>query len=72
MLLMREASITGASERGSGPGNLDFFGPQMALAFGLNASSHYPKNSRFPGPNPLPLALVMDAARIKNITHGAA
>jgi hypothetical protein len=30
-----------------------------------------PKKSGFPGPNPLPLALLMDAARIKSITHGA-
>jgi hypothetical protein len=29
------------------------------------------RNSRFPGPNPLPLAHVMDAARIKSIMHGA-
>jgi hypothetical protein len=30
-----------------------------------------PNNSQFPGPNPLPLDLVKDAARIKSITHGA-
>ncbi len=30
-----------------------------------------PKNSRFPGPNPLPLSQVISAARIKSITHGA-
>jgi hypothetical protein len=30
---------------------MEFFGPQMAQG---------PKNSRIPGPNPLPLALVMD------------
>jgi hypothetical protein len=48
---------------------LDFFGPQMSLAYRLNAISQGPKKSRFPGPNPLPLALVMDAARIKSITH---
>jgi hypothetical protein len=29
------------------------------------------KNLGFQGPNPLPLALAMDAARIKSITHGA-
>jgi hypothetical protein len=56
---------------GVGPWNLNFFGPQMALAYRLNAISQGPKKSRFPGPNPLPLALVMDAARIKSITHGA-
>jgi hypothetical protein len=50
-------------------GFLDFWGPKMALA---NAISQGPKNSRFPGPNPLPLALVMYlSARIKNITHEA-
>jgi hypothetical protein len=43
----------------------------MALAYRLDAISQGPKNSRFPGPNPLPLAQVMDAARIKSITHEA-
>ncbi len=42
---------------------------QMALTYWLDAISQGPKNSRFPGPNPLPLALVMDAARIKSITR---
>jgi hypothetical protein len=42
------------------------------MALDLNAISQNPKKSLFPWPNPLPLALVMDAARIKNITHGAA
>ncbi len=37
----------------------------MALAYRLDAISQGPKKSRFPGPNPLPLALVMDAALIK-------
>jgi hypothetical protein len=35
-------------------------GPQMALAYRLDAISQGPKHSRIPGPNPLPLALVMD------------
>jgi hypothetical protein len=30
-----------------------------------------PKKYRFPGPNPLPLALEMDAARIKSIKYEA-
>jgi hypothetical protein len=42
---------------------------QMALAYPLDAISQGPKTSRFPGPNPLPLAQVIDAARIKSITH---
>ncbi len=50
---------------------LEFFGPQMALAYRLDAISQGPKNSQFPGPNPLPLALVNGYARIKNIMHGA-
>ncbi len=66
MLLMRGASITLTSGRGLGPGNLDFFGPQMALAYQLGAISQGPKNSRSPGPNALPLALVMDAASINH------
>jgi hypothetical protein len=49
------------------PGNLEFFGPQMALAYRLDAISQDPKNSQFPGPNPIPRNVF---ARIKNITHG--
>jgi hypothetical protein len=48
-------SITRASGRG-------FFGPQMALAYRLDAISQGPKNSRIPGPKPLPLAQVMHTA----------
>jgi hypothetical protein len=44
------------------------FGPQMALAYRLDAILQGPKNSQFPGPNPLPLSLVMDM-RIQNIMH---
>jgi hypothetical protein len=40
------------SGRGLGPGNIDFFGPQMALAYRLDAISQGPNKSRFPGPNP--------------------
>jgi hypothetical protein len=47
---------------------IEFFWPQMALAYRLDAISQDPKNSRFLGPNRLPLAKVMDAARIKSIT----
>jgi len=63
-------SIIWASGRGLVPGsrNLQFFGPQMALAYRLDSISQGPKNSRFLGPNPLPFAQVMDAARIKSIT----
>jgi hypothetical protein len=43
MLLMRAAFITWARERGLGPGNLNFFGPQMALAYRFNAISQGPK-----------------------------
>jgi len=44
--------ITWASERGLGPANLEFVGPQMALAYQLNAISQGPKNSPFQGPTP--------------------
>jgi hypothetical protein len=71
MLLMRAASITWASGRGLGPENLEFFGPQMALTYRLDDISQGPKKSQFPRPNPLQLALVMDAARIKSIMHWA-
>jgi hypothetical protein len=50
--------------------NLEFFGPQMALAYRLDAISHGPKNSQFPGPNPLPLALVMDMHASKTLCMG--
>jgi hypothetical protein len=50
---------------------LHWRGAQMALAYRLDAISQGPKKSRFPGPHPLPLALVMDAARIISITHGS-
>ncbi len=63
-------SITWASGRGLSPENLEFFGPQMALAYRLDAISQGPKSLNFQGPTPLPLALVMDAAQIKSITHG--
>ncbi len=77
MLLMGAASIRRASGRGLGPGNQSgiepvgecHLGPKNA--YRLDAISQTPKNSRFPGPNPLPLALVKDAACIKSITHGA-
>jgi hypothetical protein len=48
------------------PKGADFFGPQMAFAYPLDAISRGPKKYRYPGPNPLPLALVMDAS------HGSA
>ncbi len=43
----------------------------MALTYRLDAISQGPEKSQFPGSKPLPLALVMDAARIKSITHKA-
>jgi hypothetical protein len=54
MILMRAASITWASGRGLGPENLDFLGPQMALAYQLDAISQCPEN-------------VKDAAHIKSV-----
>jgi hypothetical protein len=42
-----------------------------ALAYRLDAISQGPKNSQFPGPIPLPLALVNGYARIQNIMHRA-
>ncbi len=42
--------ITWASGRGLGPGYLEFFGPQMALAFQLDAISQEPKNLAQPPP----------------------
>ncbi len=36
----------------SGPGILEFFGPQMALAYWLDAISQGPKTFEFQGPIP--------------------
>ncbi len=46
------------------------YGPQMALAYRLDAISVGPKNSRIPGPNPIPLALVMDMHTSKTLCTG--
>ncbi len=45
------------------------FLPQMALDQ-LDAISQGPKNSRIPGPNPLPLALIMDMQATKTYARG--
>jgi hypothetical protein len=42
----------------------------MALAYRLDAISTGPKNSRIPGPNPLPLALIMDIHASKTLCTG--
>ncbi len=46
------------------------FLPQMALAYRLDAISQGLKNSRIPGPNPLPLALVTDMHASKTLCTG--
>jgi hypothetical protein len=54
-------TITWASGRGLGPGNLEFFGPKW----------HSPIGSMpFPGHNPLPLALVMNLNATKTLRTG--
>ncbi len=63
-------SITLASARGMGPENLECFGPQMALAYRLDAISQVQKNSCFSGPNALPLTLVMDLHTSKHYARG--
>ncbi len=62
--------ITWARGRGLDPGNLEFFEPQMGLAYRLAAISQGPKSSLFPGPNPLPLALVMKLHTSKTLLTG--
>ena len=47
------------------------FGPQIAFTFRLDAISQGPNNSRIPGPNPLPLALVMDLHASKTLRTGS-
>jgi hypothetical protein len=43
------------------------FMPQMTLAYRLDAISQGPKNSRIPGPNPLPVHLVIDMHASKTL-----
>ncbi len=52
------------------PYSLQFFEPQLALAYRLDAISQGPKNSCIPGPNPLPLALVLDMHASKTLCTG--
>ncbi len=42
----------------------------MALAYRLDAISQDPKNSQIPGPNPLPLPLLMDMHASKTLYMG--
>ncbi len=52
--------------------HVEFFGPQMTLAYWLDAIAFTgPKKLSISRAQPLPLALVKDAARFKSITHGA-
>ncbi len=46
------------------------YGPKMTLAYRLNAISQGPRNSRIPGPNPLPLPLIMDMHTSKTLCKG--
>ncbi len=64
-------SITWASGRRLGPGYLEIFGPQMVLAYRLDANSQGPKNSSFPGPKPTPTCTLNGSENIKNIMHVA-
>ncbi len=52
MIFEADISITWASGRGLGPGNLEFFGPQMALAYRLDAISQTQNNLDFQDPTP--------------------
>jgi hypothetical protein len=70
MFLMRADPLRGQVGGGLGPGNLKYFGPKMALAYRLDVISQGPKNSQFSGPNPLPLALVIDPHASKNLRMG--
>jgi hypothetical protein len=65
-----DKSITRASEKGLGPGNGDFFG-FCEMASSRQASAIWGrKKSRFPGPNPLALAQVMDLLASKALHTG--
>ncbi len=67
---MRAYPLLGEVGRGLGLGILEFSGPQMALAYRLDAISQAPKNSRIPGPNPLTLPLIMDMHASKTLCTG--
>jgi hypothetical protein len=45
-------------------------GPQIALDYLLDVISQGPENSQFPGPNPLPLAFVMNMHASKTFCRG--
>ncbi len=63
-------SIIRASGRGLGPGIREFSGP-CEMASSWKASAIWgPKNSRIPGPNPIPLALLMDMHASKTLCTG--
>ncbi len=53
-----------------GPWILEFFGPQMALDYWLDDFSQGLKHSRFSGPNPFPLPLIMDMHASKTLRTG--
>jgi len=54
---MRAPPLRG--QEGGGPGNRYFFGP-CEMAAVMRVPFRAQKKSRFPGPNPIPLAQVMD------------
>jgi hypothetical protein len=62
-LLMQGKSITWASGRGLGPGNLDLFWHQIAFTG--------PEKISISSVNPLPLALVMDLPATKALRTGS-
>ncbi len=65
-------SLTWGSGRGAGTGNLEFSGPQMALAYRLDAiSKGSTKLSISSASQPPSHSPSYVSARIKNITHGA-
>jgi hypothetical protein len=64
-------SITRTIGRGLGPGNRDAFEPCWACWHRAVRQCHLgPKNSRFPGHNPLPLAQVMVLSASKHYVQG--
>jgi hypothetical protein len=49
---MRAYPLLGQMGGGLGPGNLEFFGPQIALAYRLDVILQGPKTHNFQGPTP--------------------
>jgi hypothetical protein len=70
MILMRADPLLGQVGGGWALEISSFLGPKWHSPIGLLPFYRAQKNSQFPGPNPLPLALVMDMPASKALHTG--